>query len=159
MFIVIHEYGRSIDIDISSNFRIFNSWNRQLVWALVMTVTVHANYFCSWSIAIFKSFDVCVVTLSILIPCQHAKSSQTPLIALCFYRGVLHNKISDKFHIDLFVTSLNFDFGSWSNHLVSAIILSEILGAYQSWCSPHQYLGQVWRWPFCDLSDLGTYVK
>ncbi len=98
---------------------------------------------------------------SIWIPCQHDKSSQTALIALCFYRCVLHNNISDKFYINLCVTFFNFDIGSMSNCLVSTISLSGILGSFQKHYRdilPHQYLEQFWCWPFCELFDLSNYV-
>ncbi len=42
-------------------------------------------------------------------------------MVLCFYRDVLHIKITETFNIELFVTFLNFDIGSRSNYLVSTI--------------------------------------
>ncbi len=52
---------------------------------------------------LIRALSIC---LPIRVPCQHGqrdKSSQTALIDLCFYRGVLHIKILKKFYIDLCV--------------------------------------------------------
>ncbi len=58
-------------------------------------------------ILLTRSRSTYLVSMITLLPCQHNKSSQTTLIASCFYRYVLHINISDKFNIDLSVTYID----------------------------------------------------